>query len=176
MRIKRTSAIHVVVILSVLLSLASPLRADVGVGTNLFSKGRTRVSATVGTGTAFNDTYTILGLGAGYFLTNGLEAGLDGQAWLGSGPSIYKLSPQLTYVVYQLERIKPYVGGFYRRTFYSGYEDQDSAGARFGVYIPMNPNVYLGGGGVYEKYINCNSATYVDCSSWYPEITASFAF
>jgi len=37
----------------------------------------------------------------GYYLLDGLEAGLDGEAWLGSKPHLYAASPEVRYVFYQ---------------------------------------------------------------------------
>jgi len=42
-----------------------------------FSKHSTSIGVFVGSGSAFNDDYTILGVGAGYYLTEGLEIGVD---------------------------------------------------------------------------------------------------
>jgi len=34
-----------------------------------------------------------------YFVAKGLELGVDGEAWTGNSPSIYKVSPQVRYVL-----------------------------------------------------------------------------
>ncbi len=119
---------------------AAPISASKG----LFEKGRSRIPVSAGAGSAFQSEYVVLGIGAGYYIANGLELGLNGEAWWGNNPNIYTLSPELRYVVYQLERLKPYVGTFYKRTFYEGYSDLDSYGGRVGVFTQMSSNVSLG--------------------------------
>jgi hypothetical protein len=149
---------------------------SVGVGGSLFEKGRVRLSGSAGWGSSFNQDYVVLGVGAGYYLLHGLEAGLDTEFWLGNDPTISKVSPQLRYVYAYANAIKPYVGVFYRRTFFSGLDDLDSLGGRFGAYFPISPRVYTGLGGVYERYLDCETTTYQDCSQVYPEFSISASF
>ena len=141
-----------------------------------FGKGSSRVSFVVGSGYTFNETYIILGLGAGYFVLNGLELGLDGQAWVGADPSIYKLSPQVKYVVPTGSRIRPYIGAFYSRIFIDGFDDTDTAGGRGGVYFMSDQRWFMGVGAVYESYLDCNEDIYSSCDDVYPEITFSVSF
>lgn len=155
--------------------------ASAGTGgvSTAFSKGSTSVGVVLGSGTAFNDNYTILGLGIGYYVTQGLEIGIDLQRWVSGEPSILKVSPQIRYVFTQPEVIKPYIGAFYRRTYYGDYngislDDQDSFGYRAGAYFSTNNRVYIGAGVVYEDYKDCDAAT--DCSSTYPEILFAVSF
>ncbi len=146
-----------------------------GVGTTLFARGQTRLSATVGYGSVNSKDYGVLGLGAGYFLADGLETGIDGEAWVGSKPHIYTLSPEVRYVVTDME-YKPYVGGFFKRTFYDTLTNLNSAGARAGLLTPVGSRSYLTFGLVYEKFFNCDSTLYGSCSQTYPEISFSFAY
>lgn len=144
-----------------------------------FSKNATSVSAVIGSGKAFNDEYVILGAGAGYYVTNGLELGIDAQYWLSGSPSITKITPKLTYVFTQPKVIRPYVGAFYRRTFYGDYkgisiEEQNSYGYRAGAYFSASNNVYIGAGFVHEEFSDCNKLS--DCSSTYPEMTFAVSF
>jgi hypothetical protein len=141
-----------------------------------FEKGSSRVSFVVGSGYTLNESYVILGLGAGYFIVNGLELGLDGQAWVGGDPDIYKLKPQATYIVPTQSRIRPYAGVFYSRIFIDGYDDQDTAGARGGVYFTSNQKWFMGVGAVYESYLNCDKDVYSSCDDVYPEVTFSVSF
>ena len=141
-----------------------------------FEKGSSRVSFVVGSGYTLNESYVILGLGAGYFVANGLELGLDGQAWVGGDPDIYKLKPHATYIVPIQSRIRPYAGVFYSRIFIDGYDDQDTAGARGGVYFTSNQKWFMGVGAVYESYLNCDKDVYSSCDDVYPEITFSVSF
>ena len=81
-----------------------------------FSQGSQSVAVIVGSGSAFRDDYLILGLGYGYYIVDGLELGIDAQFWLSGDPSITKISPQVKYVFTQPKTVKPYIGGFLRRT------------------------------------------------------------
>lgn len=149
-----------------------------GIGT-AFSKNSTSLGIVVGSGSAFNNNYLILGVGAGYYVTRGLELGMDVQRWFSGEPSITKVSPKVTYVFTQTKVIKPYVGAFYRRTYFGDFkgisiDDQDSYGYRAGAYFTSNNRVYIGGGIVYEEYKDCDP-TY-DCSTTYPEILITVSF
>jgi hypothetical protein len=66
-----------------------PARADAGAAASLFQQGRTQLSLGAGYGNFNNNGYFVADLGGGYYLLDGLEAGLDGEAWLGSQPQIY---------------------------------------------------------------------------------------
>jgi len=150
-----------------------------GIGT-AFSKNSTSVGVIVGSGSAFNDNYIILGASVGYYVARGLELGIDVQHWFSGDPSITKVSPQIRYVFTQPKVIKPYVGVFYRRTYFGDYkgisiDDQDSFGYRAGAYFTTNNRVYIGGGMVYEEYKGCDK--FVDsCSITYPEILFTVSF
>lgn len=158
--------------------------ASIGTGgvatsSSAFAKNSTSVGIVVGSGSAFNDDYLILGLGVNYYLVKGLEIGIDAQHWFSGDPSITKVSPKITYVFTQADVIKPYLGVFYRRTFYGDYngrsiDDDNSYGYRAGAYFSTNNRVYIGAGIVYEEYMDCNP-TY-DCSTTYPELTISVSF
>lgn len=149
--------------------------ASVGTGgvSTAFSKNSTSVSLLLGSGSAFNDNYTILGVGIGYYVLNGLEIGIDVQHWFSGDPSITKVSPQIKYVFTQPKVIKPYIGTFYRRLFIDNLDDTDSYGYRAGAFFSNNKGVYVGGGVVYEQYRDCK---FGDCSTTYPEILVSFSF
>ncbi len=149
-----------------------------GIGT-AFSKNSTSLGIVAGTGGAFNNSYIILGVSAGYYVARGLELGIDLQHWFSGTPSITKLSPQIRYVFTQTKVIKPYVGAFYRRTYFgdvngSSLADQDSYGYRAGAYFSSNNRVYIGGGVVYEQYSDCTAVS--DCSITYPEILFTVSF
>ena len=140
-----------------------------------FSQGSQAVSIIVGSGSAFNDDYLILGLGYGYYVVNGLELGIDAQFWMSGDPSITKLSPRVTYVFTQPERVKPYLGAFYRRTYIDGLDDLDSIGYRAGLNFMTQGNFFLGLGFVYEEYRSCTETVYRSCSDTYPELLFSFS-
>jgi hypothetical protein len=142
----------------------------------IFSQGKTRLSVSAGYGTWNNNDYGIVGLGAGYYLMDGLEAGVNGEAWLGSKPHLYSASPEVQYTFYQMESFKPYVGGFYKRSMYDTLKPLDSAGVRAGLVTPLSEHAYVSFGIVYENYFNCDSAVYSSCSQTYPEIGLAFVY
>jgi len=148
---------------------------SVGVASG-FSKGRTHFVFTAGTGYAFDETYVVVGLGANYYVVDGLNVGLHWEYWTGSDPKMSKLTPSVQYVFYKMQPVKPYVGAFYRRTYLERLEDLDSWGARAGAYVQAGRNSYVGAGVVYESYLDCNEATYRECDSTYGELTFTLAF
>jgi hypothetical protein len=150
--------------------------ADVGVA-GAFGQGRTHFFVSGGTGYAFNETYFVLGLGVSYYVVNGLNVGLALESWTGADPKFYRVTPSVQYVFYQVPVVKPYVGAFYRRTYYSdGIPDIDSTGGRAGVYVQAGRSAYLGAGAVYESYLDCNKAVYRSCTNTYPELSFTVAF
>jgi hypothetical protein len=68
------------------------------------------------------------------------------------------------------------LGAFYRRTDINGLPDLDSVGGRAGVYLQAGPHAYIGLGGVYESYLDCEKSTYRECDSAYAEVTVTIAF
>jgi hypothetical protein len=142
----------------------------------VFRKGSTQAVISGGTGYAFKETYFVLGLGANYYVVDGLNVGLAFEWWTGSSPGIYKLTPSVQYVFHQVPTLKPYVGVFYRRTYVDRLDDINSMGGRAGAYLQAGRNTYIGGGVVYEKYVSCNSSVYRSCSDTYPELSITFAF
>lgn len=174
--------INKLTVLLMLLCVSKPgLAASAGTGgiSTAFSKNSTSVGVVLGSGSAFSDNYVILGVGVGYYVVRGLELGVDLQHWFFGDPSITQLSPQIRYVFTQPKVIKPYVGAFYRRTYYGDYkgidlDDQDSFGYRAGAYFSTDNRVYIGGGVVYEEYKDCSALT--DCSTTYPEILFTVSF
>ncbi len=143
-----------------------------------FSKGKVRVGFYGGAGSTYNQTYLILGGGLGYYLLNGLEAGVDVEGWLLQDPIFWKVTPQVRYVVWQMNPIKPYVGAFWRKTFVTGdnplhIPDYDSYGGRLGIAYRKGGS-YLALGAVYEKF---NDDVFSgDTDTWYPEIAFWISF
>ena len=154
-------------------SVPTASAADVA---GVFGQGRFGFVVSGGTGYAFNQSYFVLGLGATYYVLNGLNVGLFAESWTGSDPRLTKVTPSLQYVFYQVPVVKPYVGAFYRRTYVSGLPDINSAGGRAGAYVAAGRNAYVGAGVVYESYRDCNKTIYNSCSETYPEISFTFAF
>jgi len=142
----------------------------------MFDKGRLHGSVVAGYASAFGDEYTILGAGLNYYLIDGLAIGAAFETWRGGSPTVSKLTFSTQYVFYQVPRIKPYVGVFYRRTFVTGIDDLDSFGGRAGAYLQIGRSAYLGLGGVYETYSDCTASKYHSCNDTYPEVTLTFAF
>jgi hypothetical protein len=122
-----------------------------------------------------SQTYMQLGLGVGYYLTNGLEFGVDSNLWMFGDPTVLDVSPGLTYVFWRVPRIKPYIGAFYRHAFVFDATDLDSVGSRVGLYFVAG-RVYLGAGAVYEHWFNCNHERFVSCDDVYPEAVLAITF
>jgi hypothetical protein len=149
----------------------------VGIGSDVFSRGRFHTSVIGTLGSAFNHDYVVGGLGLGVMLFDGFELGLDGEAWFGAKPKIYKVSPGVRYVFPIAGPLKPYVGVFYKRTTFEGsIKDLDSVGGRAGVYSRVAEHAYAGIGVVHEEYKNCNESIYTHCSSTQPEFNISLWF
>ena len=140
-----------------------------------FSQGSTHMMLVGGSGYAFNNSYFVIGVGASYYVMDGLSLGLSAESWRGGDPGINKLTPSIEYV-FQLPRMLPYVGAYYRRTYVDNLPDLDSVAGRAGVYIAGGNNVYIGVGGVYESYLDCNETVFVNCTDTYPEFSIAVAF
>jgi hypothetical protein len=141
-----------------------------------FERGSVSGTFYLGSGQALGNTYTTLGAGLGYMVSQGLMLGINGELWLGNDPDIQKITPEIRYTFTQVERVKPYVGGFVTRTFYDGLEDRNSYGVRGGVYIPFSTNAAMNVGLVYEEMIDCDESVYRDCSQVYPEVGLLVSF
>lgn len=158
------------------LGFANAAQADASLSSEFFTAGKSRGTIYLGGASGFGEDYTVLGLGYGYYLFDGLQLGLDAESWLGADPTVYKVTPQIQYVIPVPARIAPYVGVFYRRTMVEELDDLDSYGARAGLYFATGGNVYAGVGYVAEKYADCEESRYVDCSNDYPEFSLTVAF
>jgi hypothetical protein len=155
---------------------ATPLAHAQSASADVFSRGRLHGIVTAGSGSAFNETYFVIGAGVSYYLLDGLAVGVNLETWQGADPTLTKLTPSVQYVFYQVRTVKPYVGAFYRRTYISGLDDLNSYGGRAGAYVQLGRNAWLGLGAVYEKYADCRESVYRSCSDTYPEVTFTFAF
>jgi hypothetical protein len=156
---------------------AAAAEAPPGPSAGPFSARALRLSVLIGTGSSSADTYLILGGGVGYYLVDGLELGLDYEAWIGGDPVMHRLSPGIKYVLHFVPTIKPYVGAFYRHTFVNDYDDLNYVGARAGLYYsPPRGRVYVGGGAVYERLLDCSDGGWVDCDTVYPELFVGISF
>jgi hypothetical protein len=138
-----------------------------------FAKGMKRVGFYGGVGSTLWQTYVILGGGLSYFLADGLEAGADFEGWLFQSPTIWKLTPQVRYTLWQSPRFQPYIGAFYRRTFIGDpYEDYNSYGGRAGLTYRSGRG-YAGAGVVYERFVDEIAG---DRDVWYPEVSFALYF
>jgi len=146
-------------ILSVTIMLfQSTSHADVA---GAFSKGNKHFAIYGGTGYAFDDDYFVIGVKGSYYFANGFNIGLGLETWTGGDPDISKITPSLQYVFYQPAVVKPYVGVFYQHTYIEDLDDLESVGVRAGVFIASGRNIYIGLGGVYESYLDCEDPSTV---------------
>ena len=152
---------------------APPETTDAGPRTaGPFARNTPRVSVVVGSGSTRSETYLILGAGFGYFIIDGLELGLDYEAWILGSPVMHRLSPEARYVFHFVPILAPYVGLFYRHSFVAHEDDLDQLGMRVGAYyVPASGRMYIGGGVVYERLLACTPGVFVDCDVVYPEIS-----
>jgi hypothetical protein len=138
-----------------------------------FARGKVRGGLYGGAGSTLGSTYFILGGGLGYYVYDGLEVGADFEGWLFQDPSIWKLSPQVRYTVWQLGALRPYVGAFWRRTWVGDpFEDFNSWGGRGGLVYARGRG-FAGVGMVYERF---DQDVDGDRGIWYPEISFSVYF
>jgi len=153
----------------VVLIVATVVALQAGV----FDAGSKNVALTVGSGSGFNSTYTIVGVAANYFALNGLSVGVGYRGWFGASPTLNEVDVPVTYFLPLKSRIRPYGGVFYRHTFIGGdYSDYETYGARAGISY-LQGNGYLSAGWVQEWYSISNGD---DSSRGYPEISAGFSF
>jgi hypothetical protein len=136
------------------------------------------VGLTLSAGSSFagKRNYLILGVGAGYYLLDGFELGLDVAFWVANDPFAVTFTPHLNYVVYFVPVLRPYVGTFLRQyVIAEGFDDMTSVGLRFGLAVTANPRLAVSLGGVYEYRFVCDDELYT-CEDMYPELTVTFAF
>ena len=169
---KRPWYFSLLLLSGLMITTSSYAAADAGP----FRQGSVRMSIMLGSGTAFKQDYTILGVGLGYYLADGIEAGMDVETWQGNDPRITRLSPQVLYVHQMAGNAKPYAGLFYRRTSISQYKDFNDAGARAGLLFLYGRKAYLGVGLAYESHLSCDRIVYDSCSDAYPELRLAIIF
>ena len=145
-------------------------------GTTGFSQGRSRLSITGGYASTVEKSYLVLGVGAGYYVRDGLEAGLDGEGWFGSRPRRYSISPGVRYILPISDQVRPYAGGFYKRTFYDDLSPLNALGFRAGISTPLSVYSNLSAGIAYEHALGCDGDIYGKCTQVYPEVGLSFSY
>lgn len=142
-----------------------------------FEKGTTNLSVSVGFGSAAGESYYSIGAGIGYWLVNGLGAGISAETRRGLEPDLTKITPWLEYSFGLSPGIRPYVGAFYRHTAVSGFDDYETWGYRGGFYFRAGRNAWAYAGLVQEELIDCNGQPVtVSCSDTYSEIGVVFSF
>jgi hypothetical protein len=142
-----------------------------------FAQGALRLTLAMGLKSTLTDNYVLVGAGVGYYVVDGLELGVDYQAWVAGDPTLHQLGPEVRYVLQFVQTLKPYFGVFYRHTFVKGYVDLDGVGVRAGLYYaPETARAYFGGGFVYEHLVDCALDKLVHCDEAYPEASFGVSF
>ncbi len=162
--------------MAALVMLPVAVYAASGAGFYPFAAGSARLSVAFGGATAFDRSYTIFGIGGGYYIADGIEAGFDFESWSGDSPRIQQFSPQVRAVFLRNGSVSPYAGVFYRRTLIEGYRDLDTAGVRVGGYFLTGRNFYFGAGLAQEIHLNCDRTVYSSCAETYPELAFAIVF
>jgi hypothetical protein len=141
-----------------------------------FSRGQVELTGMIGSTFSSHHSYLILGIGAGYYLLNGLQASLAGSIWFLDSPVSGTITPGVNYVLHMVPVLKPYVGAFYRHYIIGdNYKDLNSVGARLGLYLMPRPTrSYFGIGAVFETLFDCDSKVRA-CNSVYPEVTIAIS-
>lgn len=161
-----------VMIAAALVSSAVAL-APVEAQAESFRQGSVTLGAGLGWVQTTNDSYVSVGVGAGYYVVDGLELGLRVETWLGASPNVTQISPGVTYTMWFVPHVHPYAGAFYRHWFIAdGFDDIDSWGLRGGIAWPMSDRLYVRGGVVWEQTLACED----DCTDIYPELAAALVF
>ncbi len=140
-----------------------------------FRQGRLRLGLGFGGARSDQEGWLVLGVNAGYFLADGLEAHADTGFWLIGDPFLFTVSPGLRYVFHMVPEVKPYIGGFYRRYVAGGSTaGADGVGGRAGVLFMTGLRSHFGGGVIYERIIQDHLFT--QRNQVYPEILLSLVF
>ncbi len=131
---------------------------------------------TFGGARAFDQSYTVFGIGGGYYIADGVEAGFDAESWSGSSSRIEEFSPQVRAVFLRDRSVNPYIGVFYLRTVIEGYRDLDTAGIRAVGYFLTGRNIYFAAGLAEEMHLDCDRNVYSSCTEIYPELSFAVIF
>ena len=148
---------------------------------NQFGAGNKAIGVTVGSGSVsyskgpFSsvENYYIVGVGGDYFVFENLSLGLGYRGWFGGTPTIHQGTIPVTYYIPTNSRFRPYVGAFYRYTYFNNdVESYSSAGGRAGLAITFQ-NGYAGFGWAQEYRLD---STLENDTSGYPEVIIGFSF
>lgn len=139
----------------------------------IFDKGKSNFGVSLGAGSSYNNTYTLLGVSGNYFVVDNLSVGASYRGWFGATPMQNELALSTSYFLPLSKKFRPYVGAFVRETFIEGYDNRESYGARGGVAMVTN-NSYVSIGYAYEQYGSCLIKE--ECSTSYPELVFGLSF
>lgn len=127
----------------------------------------------LGSSSIRDQTYTVAGLNANYFLIDNLSVGLGYERWFSATPGVQKLTVDSTYYIPVTKKIRPYAGLLYRRIMIAGFNDTNAYGYRAGVTL-VQGRTLLSAGLVQEKYER--SGGILDDTHTYSEVTIGVTF
>ncbi|MEA1982831.1 MAG: hypothetical protein U9N39_04735 [Campylobacterota bacterium] len=139
---------------------------------DIFKKGKSNFGVSLGTGSSYNNTYTLVGVSGNYFVIDNLSVGLSYRGWFGADPMQNELALATNYFISISKKFRPYVGAFVRETLIDGYDNRESYGVRGGVAM-VTKNTFVSLGYAYEHYSTCIKE---ECSISYPEIVFGLSF
>jgi len=142
---------------------------------DIFEKGKANMGVSIGAANSLNQTYTIFGINASYFIVDNLAVGLRYRGWFGATPTQNEVAVDANYYIPLNQKFRPYIGAFVRQTFVNSdiIDDFVSYGARGGLALTMSKNSFISAGYAIEYYDNCQVG---DCSTSYPEFVFGLAF
>jgi hypothetical protein len=165
-----------IIVALVIILTACTASAGTASGAYPFSEGSARVSLLIGGATAFNQDYSVFGIGGGYFVADHVEAGLEIDSWTGKSPGIQQVTPSLRYVFNRVGELRPYIGTFYELTHVESRRNYDSVGARAGALMQAGRSAWFGAGLVLDQHLNCDRTVFSSCSEVYPELSLMIMF
>jgi hypothetical protein len=115
-------------------------------------------------------------MGGGYFVADGIEAGLNTETRFGNEPRITQKGPLIRIMVNTADALIPYAGIVPRRTFIENHQDSDSIGARVALFYAAGQNAFFGAGVIHETHLSFDRTVYSSCSKTYPELSIAFLF
>lgn len=125
----------------------------------------------VGGGSAYGQSYFLVGGRFGYGIGLGFQLSLDGQWWTGATPALGKVAPGVIWVAPL--PFRPYLGAYYAHWFVgSDLPDDDAVGGRVGLHLGGAGPAMLAIGVAYERVLSCQA----QCDSWWPEFMAGVSF
>ena len=140
-----------------------------------FASSRLQLSLGGGSSQLASVDYLILRGQVSYFLIDGFSADLGLQTWIAlddEGDHVFMASPGISYFVYQLSPLVPYLGTFYQRAFTNlSLESPNAIGARVGLIFQQGLTL-IGIGARVTQTIGCDE----DCIDIAPELALQISF